>query len=124
MQFFLWILLISFGTLSYSHAAEIDKKTLYDAERMRDPFTPLLSSAVHEVSGLLGVESIDDITVEGIVYDPKNGSVAIANGSVLKENEEIGNVKALKIEPRKVLFLVNGIEGYKSLYQEESENQQ
>jgi hypothetical protein len=42
---------------------------------------------------------------------------------VLKEDDEVGNVKVVKINPDSVLFSVNGIEGLKALYQEESKNQ-
>ena len=57
--------------------------------------------------------------VEGIVHDtdPKN-SIVVVNGTVLKEGQESGPVKVLKIELQRALFSVNGIEGYRSLYEE------
>ena len=44
----------------------------------------------------------------------------VANGSVMKEGEETGNVKVIRIQPDGVVFSVNEIEGYRPLYQEES----
>jgi hypothetical protein len=54
------------------------------------------------------------------VYDPKKGSVVILNGSVLKEGEQLGSVKVLKIEKNGVRLSLGGSETFKALYQEES----
>ena len=43
----------------------------------------------------------------------------IANGTLLKEGEEQGAVKVLKIEPGGAHFSVNGIEGFRAQYQSE-----
>lgn len=115
---FLWILLLSFGMICSVEAEPPDAETLYNSHGKRDPFLPLVTLTTKESSGLLGVESIDEIVVEGIVYDPKNGSIVIVNGSVLKEGEDIGNVKVLEIKPNGATFSVNGMEGFKAMYEE------
>ena len=65
----------------------------------------------------MSVETIEELSVEGIVYDPK-GSVVIVNGTVLKEGEELGAVKVLKIQENGALFSINGVESFKPLYED------
>ncbi len=121
--FFFWILSLSFGMIRGVAAAASGDETLYNAHGKRDPFVPLITLTTREAAGLLGVENIDEIVVEGIVYDPKHGSVVIVNGSVLKEGEDLGNVKVIHIKPEGATLSVNGVEGFKTLYQEEVKKQ-
>ncbi len=116
-RLFLWIVLVAFGTLFPIGGAGSEEALLYDARGKRDPFVPILSSAARETTGLLGVESLDEIVIEGIVYDPKSGSIVIVNGTVLKEKDESGNVKVIEIKPDGAVFTVNGIEGFRPMYQ-------
>ena len=94
---------------------------MYDAHSKRDPFVPLVTLSTKVSSGLLGVESIDEIVVEGVVYDANKGSIVIANGSVLKEGEEFGNVKVVAIKPNGAVFSINGAQDFKPLYQQQEE---
>ena len=72
-QFFLWIVLPAFGMIYPLCTIKADEQhVLYDAHGKRDPFVPLVTLSTKVSSGLLGVESIDEIMVEGVVYDPKN----------------------------------------------------
>ena len=121
--FFFWILSLSFGMIRGVDAATSGDETLYNAHGKRDPFVPLITLTTREAAGLLGVENIDEIIIEGIVYDPKHGSVVIVNGSVLKEGEGLGNVKVIHIKPEGATLSVNGVEGFKTLYQEEVKKQ-
>jgi type II secretory pathway component PulC len=113
---FLWILLGCFGMICVPVSLFSEQEIKYEAYGKRDPFVPLITAAAREVSGVLNVETLEEIALEGVVYDPKNGSVVVANGVFLKEGEESGSVKVLKVEPDGVVFLVNGIEGFKPLY--------
>ena len=91
---------------------------LYNANGKRDPFVPLVTQTSRQTaSGLIGVESVDEIAIQGIIYDPKNGSMVIANDALLREGEEQGAVKVLKVRPGGVLFSVNGVEAFKNQYQ-------
>lgn len=101
------------------HASE----KLYDAAGKRDPFVPLYISSTGSATGLVNVESIDEILVEGIIYDPKSGSFAVLNGSVLKQGETSGSVRVLAIKPDRVLVSVNGIEGYRLLSGQDSQKE-
>ena len=128
-RLFLWHLSTAFGIIfAVTHAAAAQDvpaaqtarsaaEELYDARGRRDPFVPLVTLATRQVaSGLMGVQSIDEISIQGVIYDPKNGSMVIVNDSLLKEGQEEGPVKVLKIDKDGALFSVNGIEGYKTQY--------
>ena len=115
-----WIFYLTFGIIiaGTSYASE----SLYTAKGRRDPFVPLITSSTKAsvASGLMGVETLEEIVVEGIMndLDPKK-SVVILNGSVLHEGEEVGNVKVLKLQADGVVISVNGTEGFKPLYEEQ-----
>lgn len=115
--FFLWILLPAFGMIMPVGA--FADEPAYQAREKRDPFTPLVTTSTRQSPGLMGVEGINDLTIEGIVYDPKKGSIVIVNGTVLKEGEELGGIKIKKIEKSGVRLVLNGAETFKSLYQDD-----
>lgn len=121
IQLFLWILLVTFGMILCASAVA-QEEVAYDSNNKRDPFVPLVTGIGSQASGLYGIEQIDEIALEGVVYDPR-GSVAVVNGLVLQEGDEMGNVKVIKIESDGVLFSLNGTETFKSLYQEETKSQ-
>ena len=118
--YFLWILLFTFDTI-ITHRVFAEETRLYHAQGKRDAFVPLVALTMRQsASGLISVESVDEVQIEGVVMDANpRQSIVIANGSVLKEGEEVGSVKVLKIKPEGAVFSVNGIEAYKPLYQEE-----
>jgi hypothetical protein len=118
----MWSFCLCFGII-FCESAQAEK--LYVAKGKRDPFVPLVNSGskIGTAAGLAAVESVEEIVIEGLMFDssPKN-SVVVVNGSVLREGDEVGNVKLLKIRPDGAQFSVNGIESFKSLYQEESKS--
>ena len=115
----LWIQIIP-SVMIVACTAYADETPLYTAKGQRDPFVQLLTSGTKQaVSGLAGVESLEDIRVEGIVADANPAlSIVIVNGTVLKSGEESGVVKVLRISADGATFSVNGVEGFKPLYQE------
>ena len=121
-QLFLWYFLFGFGIILLTDfGACAAQQKMYEAHGKRDPFVPLVTLTMKSsASGLLGVENIDDLSVEGVVYDPGHGSIVIANGVILKEGEEFGSVKVLEVKPDGAKFLINGSEGFKPIYQEDS----
>lgn len=101
-------------------AVEAAENPTYDGKDKRDPFVPLVTLTTRDTAGgLSGIEGADDLKIEGIVYDP-NGSVIIVNGQVLKEGDEKGGVKVLKIDPAGAKFLISGTESYVRLYRDET----
>lgn len=83
---------------------------IYSANDKRDPFVPLVSKDGVYVSDVYGIRGIKDIRLEGIVWEKTKGSIAIINGEIIKEGQEIGSLKVLKIERDAVIFDVNGDE--------------
>ncbi len=115
-----WILTLAFGIIMSDAASAA--QSLYASKGRRDPFVPLITSStkVSLTSGLMGVETPDEIVVEGIMQDPDpKKSVVVMNGSVLREGEEVGNVKVLELRADGVVVSVNGEKVFKPLYQEE-----
>ncbi len=118
-RFFFWILSPAFGMIFAVCAAASDPP-LYEARGHRDPFVQLVSVNSTQAAGLIGIDNVAEVTVEGVVYDPGKGSIVIANGLVLKEGEGLGSVKVVKIKPDGVVFSVNGIESFKPMHKEDS----
>ena len=116
---FLWFFQLCFGII-FCEAAQTEG--LYLAKGKRDPFVPIVNAGakIGQAAGLAAVETLEEVVIEGLMFDadPKN-SVVIANGSVLREGDESGNVKVLKIKPDGADLMVNGVEGFSPLYQEE-----
>lgn len=90
--------------------AEDIEDFVYDSKGKRDPFISLITRDVRVAAGLEGVQVIDDITLEGILWDPKGGSIAVLNGVIMREGQEAGSVKLKKIEEKKITLLLNEIE--------------
>lgn len=105
VSIFLWMNLSIFSIVVWSED--------YVNSGKRDPFVPLVTGEKSPVRGLYGIESVDDITIEGIVMDPAKGSVAVLNGEIVQENEVRDNLKVLKIQPDGVLFEINEIQEFK-----------
>lgn len=101
---FLWINLTIFSIVAWSGIAEGNAK--------RDPFVPLISEEKVVVKGLVGIETLEDLNVEGIVPDAA-GSMAIVNGEIVRSGEVYDNLKVLKIQSNGILFEINEIEQFK-----------
>ncbi len=116
---FVWLFWVAFGMIPFESVA-LAEQSLYQGRGKRDPFVQLVGSGTKQMTGgLLAVESPDELVVDGVVLDADpSKSVVIANGTVLRMGEEVGNVKLLKINAESALFSVNGVEGEKALYQE------
>ncbi len=117
-----WTILVVFVTISPSSVAAdpvvAEPKSAYDVKGKRDPFMQLISSNVRQAQGLMGVESVDEIIIEGVVYDPAKGSIVMMNGMVLKEGEEAGSVKVLSVKSEGAMISVNGVEKFITIAQE------
>lgn len=119
---FLWTLIFAFGIIISESSAQAEELA-YRSRGRRDPFAPLVTLTTKTATSLAGIESVEDVTIEGIMYDPKNGSVVVVNGSVMKEGEESGSVKVLQIKAGGVWFQVNGARVYKPMYQGDSQTE-
>ena len=103
--------MLSFDFCVYGNSTDVAKVGVdlfkYDAAGRRDPFIPLVTKEGKIAFGYGTIRSIEDIRLEGIVYDPSGDSIAVINGMVLKENDTIDNIKLLKIQSDKVSLLFN-----------------
>lgn len=102
-----------------------NEQVAYDAKGKRDPFVPLASAhkrvTTEVLSGLTGVQSIEEIVLEGVVYDPEKGSMVVANGSVLTEGEKEGDVRVVQIKQDGVVFEILGKTEFKPFSPESTE---
>ena len=109
---FLWIILSIFGTiLSKSGESKEPEKVTYSAKGKRDPFVPLIREKAvvrTDFEGLVGVESIDQINLEGLVHDPAHGSIVVINGVVLTEGQKEAEVLVVKIKEDGAFFEILG----------------
>lgn len=120
---FMWTLISAFGIIICESDVRAGEDIFYNAHGRRDPFIPLVTQAARTSSGLAGVETAEEVTIEGVVYDPEHGSVVVINGSVLKEGEESGSVKVLRIRSDGAWFLINGAQVFKPMYQSETQKE-
>jgi|GEM_PF-1596691 len=116
---FLWILMGSFAMIFLICGDAAAEQKLYRSGGKRDPFVPLVTTMTKSIA-IVQVESLDNIRLEGLVYDPKKGSVAIVNGSLVREGERVGNIQLLEVRKDGALFLCNDKQVYKALYTEDA----
>ena len=106
------IFIVSILEASPAVFAEANTKEafVYNSGGKRDPFIPLITGKTKVAAGLEDVRSVDDIALEGIVWDPHGGSVAILNGVILREGQKKGSVRIKKIEKKGVTLYINETE--------------
>lgn len=86
----------------------------YDPKGKRDPLVPLLSADGERIHppGEEGLEihsqPKNPVVLQGVVFDPLGQSYAVVNGQIVREQEEIGGVKVLRIGPTTVAVLSDG----------------
>ena len=116
-----WILPLFFVIMGAAVFASADEKVSYDAHGKRDPFVPLVSetSVPVPMEEAAMLTNMDEIKIEGIVYDPNQGSIVMLNGNMLREGEALGGIKVLKIQPDGVSLLFNDQEIFKEMHSEE-----
>ncbi|MBU4343065.1 MAG: general secretion pathway protein GspB [Candidatus Omnitrophica bacterium] len=106
------ILFILYGIITFCiiSSAFAEGAYEYDSKGNRDPFVPLISESGAYVSDAYAITGIKDVRLEGIVWDAARGSVAIINGEIVEEGQEIGSVKVIEIKDDSVIFDVGGEE--------------
>lgn len=114
-------LLLSIFFAGISLAAIESEDFVYDSKGKRNPFIPLISQkAGITAAGLENVQTVDDVNLEGIVWDVHGDSIAILNGVIVKKGEVIGNVKIKEIKAKTVTLFINEVE-YKLDFLEKGE---
>jgi hypothetical protein len=107
LKIIVFILCITAYAYLYSYSQD-DALFVYENEGRRDPFVALVSKEGKlEVSYGI-INSINDVILEGILYDPKGESAVVLNDILLKENDQIGNIKVKKIfQDRVILYFMD-----------------
>jgi len=84
----------------------------YQAKGKRDPFVPLITPEGQRIhppgAEEQGEPGVDAVQLQGIMFDPSSDSYAVLNGHVVREKEELGGMKVLKIEPNSVTIWMDG----------------
>ena len=93
----------------------------YDSRGRRDPFVPLITSGIRPSLGLMSVEGIEDVKLEGIIFDPFGKSIAVLNGEIVKEGDRTYNVEIVKISDNTITLKIHDIPYTISLVEEGSE---
>ena len=84
----LWFLLFFLGaTLA---CAEDNKAFVYDEHGKLDPLAPLVSPSGTLISYDTDI-SASDLSLEGVVIDPKGNNLAIINGKIVKSGDMVGS---------------------------------
>ena len=85
---------------------EATKEFVYESGNKRDPLTPLVTKDGFLIS-FDSEQELEDIRVEGIIYDENDISYAIINGNIVKTGDRIGSIKVIRIEKNKVIIFKN-----------------
>ncbi len=116
------ITLIIFNFLPFLDAQE---KFKYEPRGERDPFVALVGPGGEYLGPSGKIKSLGDIKLEGIIWDPVGGHLAIINGEIVKEGENVGGIKVNKIYSKKIIILIDDEEFILNLVEEEgSKNEQ
>lgn len=86
----------------------------YQDGKRRNPFIPL-SVDPNSLTG----ESVAGFRLEGIIYDPRNESMAIFNGKPYKQGDLVGEAQVQKIDKNRVILLADGEEKILKIREEE-----
>lgn len=121
---FLWILFAVFDMIFVGLVAASESQSaepFYSAKGKRDPFVPLVTLSSREPASLIGVQNANEVMLEGVIYDPNGQSLALISGSLLKEGQQLGGIKVVKVKPNGVQVSINGVESFKPLYTEKDD---
>lgn len=92
---FIFLFLISNLTNNALAASEV---FVYDSHNRHDPFLPLVSKdgriLIRETEG---AKTINDVSLQGILWDPNGASYAVLNGEPIKEGEEFEGLEVVRI---------------------------
>ena len=95
-------------------------EVVYESGGRRDPFIPLVSAKGGLTNGG-EKKSANDYRVEGIVFDPREGSFALINGKFYKKGDQIDRAQLVGIAKDKVILSINNEEKVVWLREEAAE---
>ncbi len=104
---FAWMFIVSalfclavYEKSCFSQSVSAAEEIRYEHGERRDPFISLV-----EPGGVVrkGV-STSGLNIEGIIYDPKAGSIALINGQPYKEGDSIDNLNLISILKDRIIL--------------------
>ena len=107
MKKYIIVLLAIILTYSPVFASE-EAVFIYDSHGNRDPFMPLLTKDGKPITAYAKIGSINDVVIEGILYDPQGGSVIIINDIMLKKQDTVSGITVKSIEKNSVVLSFKG----------------
>lgn len=119
-KFFLSLIII-FIIFNFPSLLKAQEKLKYEPKGNRDPFIALVGSGGEYLGASGKIKSLADIKLEGIIWDPKGGHLAVINGEVVKEGDDLDGVKIDKIYSKKITILIEDEEFTLNLVEEEVE---
>ncbi|MBL7070659.1 MAG: hypothetical protein ISS26_00595 [Candidatus Omnitrophica bacterium] len=81
---------------------------VYKIGDRRDPFMPLVTGQKRLSLGIDGIESVEDVKFEGVIFDPYGNSVAVLNSEIVGEGDKINNVEIIKIMEKAITLKIHG----------------
>ena len=103
------LVVITVFLASYAGTDGKEERFIYDSKGKRDPFTPLITGTGSGYTGLSDVETLNDLMLEGILWDGEGSSIAVLNGAIVKEGDVINNILVSEILPGRVLLEIEGV---------------
>lgn len=91
----LFVVSLSVSATNINFCLALDREFMYDNGGRRDPFLSLIADGVN-VSDLEEL-SVGGVKLEGIIYDPLQGSLAIVNGEIYRAGDLIGGFEVKEI---------------------------
>ena len=89
--------------------AAAQERFRYDDKQARDPLEPLVTPDGRILPGARGaVADVSDVVIEGIIWDTADRSVAIINGTLVRELDMVQGYQVLKIRKESVILQRGG----------------
>jgi len=80
----------------------------YESMGRRDPFVPLVGVASKgTLGGLEGIDSVENISFQGVVIGADGKKAAIINGEIFQEGDSIGSVSVESIKDNEITVKIN-----------------
>ena len=97
--------LLGLLVLSYTYAEE---ETFIYQRSGRDPFWPWVTKDGKFIQGGGGSGSLEEVVLEGIIWDPRGDSLAMMNGKILRRGGRIGRFVIVAIGKEEVTLEAEG----------------
>lgn len=110
MKKYFLILTVSLVVIFCAHNLMAESTSfVYNDNGKRDPFWPLVSPGG---AVLVYGEDVEfaDMTLEGIIFDPKGERLAIVNGKVVKPSDSVGGFVVFSVQEDSVVLQKDGQE--------------